>query len=168
VTARWFCFGAFFVLELEIDHMTRTFTLPEACRLFQLGYEAVQKWMTWKLVPTAGSGRWNRRELDIRGLLAIGIIKQLRAQKVSVPVIRQLTDYLGSVTPDDLTRAFGVGRTVLVCCGDAAPPALLSPDDTFANRAGREVLMIAVDLEHCYLRLMAAIQKHEREAVANN
>ena len=72
------------------------------------------------------------------------------------------------MTTDQLTEAFAAGRSILVCCGDAAPPALLPPTTTLANKFGREVLVIAIDLEQCYLRLLAAIQKHQRLAAASN
>ena len=59
--------------------------LTQACKMFGLDYGTVKRWLTLRLIPFATCSVRSGHILDIRGLLAIGLVAMLRRNNVRCP-----------------------------------------------------------------------------------
>jgi hypothetical protein len=65
-----------------------------------------------------------------------------------------------------MIAAFNRGETLLVSCGENLPPKLMNPQWTIANKSGRDELLIAVDLEGAFDRVLRAFPPEKAQPVA--
>ncbi len=121
-------------------------SIPTAYRILSVPKEAAEKWIYLGLIPVDRDGR--NRIVGIRGLVALDLVRRLRSRKVSVPTVRRLTDYLHTVTDEQLSIAIEAGRSILVSEGESLA-TLASLSDSVRNATGRGVLLIAIDLAVC-------------------
>lgn len=135
--------------------MPIAYSVPTACRIAGVPVEAGEKWIFIGLIPIEVEKR--RHTVGLRGLLAIDLARRLRAQKVSVPTISRLTNYLHAVTDEQLTDSIEAGRSILVSTSADAHATLVSAADSIHNTTGRDVLLIAIDLAVCLKRIRESI-----------
>lgn len=135
--------------------MHTAYSVTAASRLSGVPREAAEKWIAVGLIPVTTEKRV--RTVGLRGLLALDLVRRLRARKVSVPTISLLTNYLHSVTDEQIAAAIEAGRSILVSTSDSARAELTSAADSIRNTAGRDVMLVAIDLAVCLDGIRAAI-----------
>jgi hypothetical protein len=131
-------------------------TPPQAARLFGLTPPSVEDYIRDGMVPIS-RGAKNQRRLDVRGLLAVGLIATLRRQRASLPTIQNLTEFICRTATQEILDAFSRGETILAGAGEIMPARLCRPDEAVFNRSGFEVMLCAVDLLTCYRMILARI-----------
>jgi hypothetical protein len=146
---------------------SRSIRLPEAARLFGVNYETAKRWILLGLLPSSRNASPRQEHiLDLRGLLAIGLVRLLRSRKVSMPTIGRLTGFLEGVSVDELEQAFARGEVLLVSAGESFPPRLMNPQSIVANRSDQDGLLVAIDLEVTYRHVSSVFSQENAKSSA--
>jgi hypothetical protein len=148
--------------------------VAQAAELFGLNYVTVNQYIGRGLVPiTRGKregGRGdNERLVDIRGLLALGIVATLRRKGIPPESISRLTAFFFSSEIAELEASLSAGKTLLVATTDGMLPVrLMGRDELVLNRSGENTLLLAFDLGACRERILTALPQNPAETPAES
>ncbi|MDX1945216.1 MAG: hypothetical protein SFU86_07405 [Pirellulaceae bacterium] len=135
-----------------------TWTPPKAAALYGVTVQALENWIRDRLVPIIEQPGERTRRLDVRGLMAIGIIAALRRKGASLASIEPLAEFLRKTTVADILAAFARGETILIAAGEQLQARLIRPQTAVGNDCGFTIILAAIDLQHCYRTIALRMQ----------
>jgi hypothetical protein len=107
--------------------MEQTFSLTDAASLVGVSYTRANIWSREGLVPlisSQGQGRGYGRRVDIRGVLAMRLIRRCAQIGIPAAAAKSIADVLSGLTPVELRRLVQRGRRFLFLGADV--PGLLT------------------------------------------
>lgn len=116
---------------------TQTWTPPKAAAIFGLKRISLESWIKERLIPLARPRQpgERRRQIDLRGMLAICLIKAFRQQNASLLSFGPVAEFLRNSTLPELLAAIDRGETVLVSDGEHSQVRLICPADAISSDA---------------------------------
>jgi len=149
------------------------FTSGQVCALLDIPQRTLDSWARAGIVqadiPARGPGC--HRLFSLVPVLAIAIGRSLRATGASLAIAGDITEFLTSLSHENLSSAFAAGRTHIMIAGDKVLPRLLpldaikdNPGITEAAAQAREdgidvVAVAVVDIKGAYDRLCSKLEK---------
>ncbi len=112
------------------------------------------------------SGRGRLRLVHEPAMLAILLLRLLRARDVSIDAIRPMSLYLSTRSREQLIREIQAGNEVLYSAGGRV--GFAKPDGAILNDTGEATVLLAVDLVALLRRLWFAIEQHNAGVSRSN
>ncbi len=127
-------------------------TPPKAAAIFGLKRISLESWIKDGLVPLARPRQLGERgrQIDLRGMLAICLIKAFRQQNASLLSFKPVAEFLRGITVPELLAAIDRGETVLMSGGEQLQARLICPttstpsDTSFDLHHQRDDLRVAL------------------------